>query len=188
MNETQKKTHLATQIRCYRKKLNLTQEDLGAKMGYTKQTISSWEQGKHVPGQEDILKLAEIFSISPNELLCGIVEKEKFRDGLEPLGIETIPNKVFTYILFLKDNYEHTFQAWVCDQDYPTMLKVEECCSKHNDFLTFKNDVLKKANELIELARDFMDSKNISEYAKHNRATKDMLEYVEELADNPPNC
>ncbi len=142
MNEKLKKSYLATQIRYYREKLNLTQEDLGAKMGYTKQTISSWEQDKHVPGKEDIIKLAKIFSISPNELLCEDVERRRVRNGLESLGIETIPNKFFTYILFLKDNYEHTFQALVCDQDYPTMFKVDECCSIHNDFLSFKKYVL----------------------------------------------
>ncbi len=181
MNEMQKKTHLATQIKNYRKKLNMTQESLGEKMGYTKQTISYWEQAKHAPGQEDIIKLAEIFSITPNELLYGTNEKSPIINGLESLGIEAVPNKVFTYVLFFKDNYEHTFSAWIYDQDYPTMTVVAECCSKHNDFSVFKKEVWANIDMLTEQARDFMDSKDISEYAKHFRSAKTMIEVTEEL-------
>ncbi|MBO4616399.1 MAG: helix-turn-helix transcriptional regulator [Lachnospiraceae bacterium] len=85
MNEIKKTCHLANQIKYYRKKLNMTQEALSEKMGYTKQTISYWEQGKHVPGQEDIIKLAEIFSISSIELLSISPEKKNVRNGLESL-------------------------------------------------------------------------------------------------------
>ena len=185
MNEMPKKTHLAYQIKQYRKRLNMTQEVLGEKMGYTKQTISYWEQGKHVPGQEDIIKLADIFSISPSELLSINPGKNNVRNGLESLGIEAIPNKVFTYLLFFKDNYENTFSAWIYDQDYPTMTIVAECCSKHNDFPAFKEAVMNNIDLLINQARDFMDSKNISEYAKHYRAAKTMIESAEDFAANP---
>ncbi|MDE6691731.1 MAG: helix-turn-helix transcriptional regulator [Clostridia bacterium] len=53
----------------YRKKLNLTQKDLGEKLNVSPQAVSKWENGQAEPDASTIIKLCEIFRISTDELL-----------------------------------------------------------------------------------------------------------------------
>ncbi len=50
-------------IRKARIEKGLTQEELADKVGYTKQTISNWENGKSTPGYEDKLILSKELEI-----------------------------------------------------------------------------------------------------------------------------
>lgn len=52
-----------------RKELNLTQEELAQKIGYTRTAISAWEIGRNEPSNADTIKLAEYFSVSIDYLL-----------------------------------------------------------------------------------------------------------------------
>lgn len=52
----------------YRKKLDLTQEELAQKLGVTNQTVSKWESAKSCPDISLIPKIADIFGISIDEL------------------------------------------------------------------------------------------------------------------------
>ena len=52
-----------------RKELNLTQEELAQKIGYTRTAISAWEIGRNEPSNADIIKLAEYFGVSTDYLL-----------------------------------------------------------------------------------------------------------------------
>ena len=53
----------------YRKKLSLTQKDLGEKLNVSPQAVSKWENGQAEPDASTIKKLCEIFKISTDELL-----------------------------------------------------------------------------------------------------------------------
>lgn len=53
----------------YRKKLSLTQKDLGEKLNVSAQAVSKWENGQAEPDASTIKKLCEIFKISTDELL-----------------------------------------------------------------------------------------------------------------------
>ena len=55
-------------LKC-RKKLGLSQEQLGEKIGVTRQTISNWELGETTPNIEQIKILSKILNISIDELL-----------------------------------------------------------------------------------------------------------------------
>ena len=55
---------IAEKIKYYRKKLNLSQEELGQKLFVSKQTISLWEKGQTVPTVDNLIRLKEIFSVS----------------------------------------------------------------------------------------------------------------------------
>ena len=48
---------------------NLTQDNFAEKLGVTRQTISSWENGKSYPDIENIIKISEIFNISLDNML-----------------------------------------------------------------------------------------------------------------------
>ena len=52
-----------------RKELNLTQEELAQKIGYTRTAISAWEIGRNEPSNADTIKLAKYFGVSTDYLL-----------------------------------------------------------------------------------------------------------------------
>lgn len=71
-------------LRDLRKENNMTQEQLGERIGVTNKTVSRWETGSYLPPVECLNMLSEIYQISINEILAGErVEKEKFKDLAE---------------------------------------------------------------------------------------------------------
>lgn len=54
-----------------RKEQNITQEQLGEKIGVTNKTISKWENGKYMPPIDMLEVLSEMYDVSINEILCG---------------------------------------------------------------------------------------------------------------------
>ena len=57
-----------------RKKLNMTQSELGKKLGVTDKSVSKWERGVNVPDISIIVPLCNILNISTDELLSGAFE------------------------------------------------------------------------------------------------------------------
>ena len=55
-------------IRMYRGKFNITQEDLSKKLGVSRQTINSIENNKYFPSLELGLKLSQIFECTVDDL------------------------------------------------------------------------------------------------------------------------
>ena len=60
---------LGNKILELRKKIGLSQEQLGEKVNVTRQTISNWELGETAPNPEQLKLLSQIFHISVDELL-----------------------------------------------------------------------------------------------------------------------
>lgn len=56
-------------IQYYRKKLGLSQEELGQKLLVSRQTVSLWENGQTAPTIDNLVRLKEIFGVSVDELL-----------------------------------------------------------------------------------------------------------------------
>ena len=54
-----------------RKSHNLTQEELGEKLGVTNKTVSRWENGNYLPPVEILQLLSNLYGVSINELLYG---------------------------------------------------------------------------------------------------------------------
>ena len=52
-----------------RKKANLTQEVVAAKLGVAKNTVSQWENGKRQPDFETLCNLSKLYNVSIDELL-----------------------------------------------------------------------------------------------------------------------
>ncbi len=63
-------------IREHRVKENLTQEELGAKLFLSKQTVSKWENNRSKPDLETTQKLVEILKIDPSEILGAAKNEE----------------------------------------------------------------------------------------------------------------
>ena len=58
-------------IAALRKEANLTQEELGLKLGVSNKTVSRWENGNYMPDIETLRLLSKEFSVSMEELLDG---------------------------------------------------------------------------------------------------------------------
>ena len=59
-----------------RKKSNYTQEELADKLGVSRQTINSLENGKYNPSIQLAFKLAKFFNLSIESLWCYSVDKD----------------------------------------------------------------------------------------------------------------
>ena len=64
----------ANRLLQYRKKMNLSQEELAAKIGVSRQAVSKWERAEASPDTDNLILLADIYGVSLDELLKG--EKE----------------------------------------------------------------------------------------------------------------
>lgn len=74
-----------------RKEKNMTQQQLGDKIGVSFKTISKWETGKGMPELSLLKPLSEELSITLNELLSGErIEKEHYQENIEKNIINTI--------------------------------------------------------------------------------------------------
>ena len=62
-------TTLRKNICAYRKLLNITQEELSYKLGGSKNLVSNYENGISTPDIWTLIKLADIFDITLDELV-----------------------------------------------------------------------------------------------------------------------
>ena len=74
---------LGNKILELRKKMGLSQEQLGEKVNVTRQTISNWELGETAPNPEQLKLLSKIFQISIDELLDN---------DISPVLVEKVSN------------------------------------------------------------------------------------------------
>lgn len=58
-------------LRKLRRSANITQEELGASVGVTRQTIISWESGDTWPAAPMLPKLARVLGCSIDDLFAG---------------------------------------------------------------------------------------------------------------------
>lgn len=63
---------LGETIRIHRLERNMTQEFVAERLGVSRQAVSKWESGASEPSTSNLLALAKLFEISPEELLRGV--------------------------------------------------------------------------------------------------------------------
>ena len=69
---------IGEKIQHYRKKLNISQEELGNQLSVSRQSVSLWEKDVTMPTVDNIKRLAEIFSVTVDQLMSTEeVEKEE---------------------------------------------------------------------------------------------------------------
>lgn len=74
-----------------RKEKNLTQQQLGDRIGVSDKTVSKWETGRGLPELSTLKPLSDELGISINELLSGErIQKEEYQEKLEENIINTI--------------------------------------------------------------------------------------------------
>lgn len=62
---------LNTKLKEARSHAGLTQEEVAEAIQVSRQTISNWETGKFYPDILSVIKLSDLYAISPDELLKG---------------------------------------------------------------------------------------------------------------------
>ena len=65
------KSTFASQFKEYRKRLDISQEEIAERLNVTSQAVSKWECERSYPDMEMILEIASLFKISLDELLLG---------------------------------------------------------------------------------------------------------------------
>lgn len=58
-------------LKVRRNELHLTQDQVAESLGITRQTMSSWENGRSYPDIERVIRLSELYALSLDELLKG---------------------------------------------------------------------------------------------------------------------
>lgn len=107
-------------LKTLRKKKYLTGIELAKKLNVSHSTLASWETGRHFPHIEDIIKIADFFEISIDELL-----------GRDYLNIENI-----------KLNYNPK-KAIILNEFYNTLAKDSEITEQDIEDLKLIFDYLK---------------------------------------------
>lgn len=73
---------------------NLTQEQLGEKIGVTNKTVSRWETGKYMPPVQCLEILSDLYEVSINEIIAGErLEVDSFKDSAEE-NLKAALNKI----------------------------------------------------------------------------------------------
>lgn len=113
------KLTIGENIRCFRKKNDLTQESLAECLGVTYQSISRWENGTTYPDLELIPAIAEVLSVSVDELLgMPQIEKEKRAEKTfdelrrECMKRDYDADKIVHLLRDIRRNYLSSNSAW----------------------------------------------------------------------------
>ena len=107
-------------IATLRKEKELTQEQLGEKLGVTNKTISRWENGNYMPDIEILSLLSKEFDVSINELISGErFLEEDFKKAADNNLVTALNNSAFTLkekIAFFKKKWlrEHITTIVLC--------------------------------------------------------------------------
>ena len=95
-----------------RKENNLTQAELGDKLGVTNKTISRWETGNYMPPVEMLEELSNLYGLTINELLSGKkLSTEEYKEMAEANIKETLKASTFS----LKEKQDFFKKKWLKD-------------------------------------------------------------------------
>lgn len=96
-------------IKSFRKKKDLSQEELAIKLNVVRQTVSKWELGLSVPDAEMLIKLADVLETSINTLLGETNQTEP-----DITSIEEISHKLeLLTVQFAEHNEKHRKKTMV---------------------------------------------------------------------------
>lgn len=93
----------ANRLLQYRKKHKLSQEELAAKIGVSRQAISKWERAEASPDTDNLVLLAELYGVSLDELLKGENAKSENDEKSEENKSEPNSNQGYQY------NYSYSY-------------------------------------------------------------------------------
>lgn len=101
-----------------RKEKELTQEQLGEKLGVTNKTVSRWENGNYLPPVEMLQSLSELYGLTINEILSAqrltpAEYQEKAEENLKAV-VSTSPFSLDEKIEFYKRKWKKDHFFYCC--------------------------------------------------------------------------
>ncbi len=143
---------LSSKIKQLRDTLNLSQQKLADMLGVTQQAVAKWERNKAEPDTEMLKKLANIFNVSIDYLLCETDSKDlenSYSQKPESLKLQNttnINNKLEIYNLIV----ESLIEEGLLDKDFKLNEETEIIISER----------IKKIVQMYDIM--FKDKKNNS--------------------------
>lgn len=111
-------------IAALRREKNLTQEQLGEKLGVTNKTISRWENGNYLPSVEMLQLLSREFNVDINELLSGErLSDTDYRESAEE-NVVAVMKQEKTVSFTLKERCEFFRKKWLRDHRAEIIIEV----------------------------------------------------------------
>ena len=82
-------------LKLYRKKSGLTQEQIAEELGVSRQAVAKWERGETLPDIENVMALADLFEVSIDSLVRSLASYAQARvdDKKHLFGITTVNDK-----------------------------------------------------------------------------------------------
>ena len=137
--------------------MSLSQEELGKRLNYTRQTIASWEKARSYPTLNDLFKLCKIFNCELSYLLCeadcktkdiqgihdytGLTEAAiKKLSSLEVIGVPDYIVKEILSQIIVSSHFEDLIASYFIQINHADNLMIKR---KHfeNHMPEFENDV-----------------------------------------------
>lgn len=125
----------ANRLLQYRKENKLSQEELAEKIGVSRQAVSKWERAEASPDTDNLIRLAEVYGVSLDEMLTGKKAEPK---NEAPQSDSTTP-----------------------EQEY---AEPDEATSYHRyDKVSFKNGIHVESKDGDKVHISYKDGVNVSE-------------------------
>ena len=81
-------------LKLYRKKLEMTQEQAAEKLGVSRQALAKWERGESLPDIENVIALADLYEVSIDSLARNLAElSDNPKDKKYMFGITRVNDK-----------------------------------------------------------------------------------------------
>lgn len=109
MNEKDLAVYVGKRIKEERKKKNMTQKELGEKIGVKHNTISSYESGVNAPEQNAIFKIARSLGVKVDDLFPLPEDEESVTSDLLERALQMTERSLdLNHVEFLKQLIEKT--------------------------------------------------------------------------------
>jgi transcriptional regulator with XRE-family HTH domain len=104
-----------------RKEKELTQEQLGEKLGVTNKTVSRWENGNYLPPVEVLQLLSELYGLTINEILSAQrLTLTQYQEKAEENIKTALRSSAFT----LKEKIDFYKRKWIRDHLFWLILEL----------------------------------------------------------------
>jgi len=171
-----------------RKYYKVTQDELAARLGVTRQAVSKWETGVTLPDIELLLKLSELYGISINDILKADTTRIKYQKNIVFPEEEKHSKNIFV----IGCGRWGTFLAWYLDKighrvslyGRETSAKMQELLiNRKNSYVSLAHSIhlattyegINQADYIIISVGAQQLQSVVSEIAKHNITDKNVI-------------
>lgn len=154
-----------------RKRIGLSQEQLGEKLNVTRQTISNWELEETSPNTKQLKQLSEVFSISIDDLLDNSINK-KTKNNLKKIIIIIVLLLLLLIIILILINSYHKKE--------PSIVEETITCIIDNNNYKYTITYNEQNNIIINKSGDsyYTENININKYSSAEKTFNLIKDYA----------